>query len=172
MTVKLLDPIAVEDEAANVPPETNPTLQHGAVSHGVVTGCLVGFADNGVTPLVVYPGQQGTAAIAARATMDLHGAHVGREVVLVFEKADPFRPIVIGVLSGIPNGEPKLRSTSVEIEADGERLIVSANDQLVLRCGKAAITLTKAGKVLIAGEYVVSRSNGVNKLKGARVELN
>jgi hypothetical protein len=42
----------------------------------------------------------------------------------------------------------------------------------VLRCGKASITLTSAGKVLIRGTYVLSRSSGVNKIKGGSIQLN
>ncbi len=45
-------------------------------------------------------------------------------------------------------------------------MLVSAKDELVLRCGKASITLTRAGKVLIQGSYVSSRSTGVNRVKG------
>jgi hypothetical protein len=60
----------------------------------------------------------------------------------------------------------------VEIEADAERLIVSAKDQLVLRCGKASITLTKAGKVLIQGTYLSNQSSGVNRIKGGSVQIN
>ena len=53
-----------------------------------------------------------------------------------------------------------------------ERLIVTAKEQVVIRCGKASITLTRAGKVLIQGEYVLSRSAGVNRVKGGSVQLN
>ncbi len=60
----------------------------------------------------------------------------------------------------------------VEVDADGQRLVVSAKEQLVLRCGKASITLTKAGKVTIEGSYVSSRSTGVNRVKGGSVQLN
>jgi hypothetical protein len=49
---------------------------------------------------------------------------------------------------------------------------VSAKERLVLRCGKASVTLTRAGKVIIEGSYVVSRSTGVNRIKGGSVQLN
>jgi hypothetical protein len=51
-------------------------------------------------------------------------------------------------------------------------MIVGAKEQLVLRCGKASITLTKAGKVLIQGAYVSNRSSGVLRLKGGSVNIN
>ena len=38
--------------------------------------------------------------------------------------------------------------------------------------GIGRITLTKAGKVLIEGSYVLSRSTGVNRIKGGSVQLN
>jgi len=60
----------------------------------------------------------------------------------------------------------------VEVDADGQRLFVTAKQQLVLRCGAASITLTKAGKVLIQGSYVSSRSSGVNRIKGGSIQLN
>jgi hypothetical protein len=142
--------------------------------HATVVGELVAIADEGSTPLVVFEGQPGTAALRARSVVDLHAAHIGRAVVLMFEQADPARPIVMGVLRGAagwPQAEvPAL--AQVEVDADGERLLVSARTQMVLRCGKASITLTRAGKVLIQGSYVLSRSTGVNRVKGAAVQIN
>jgi hypothetical protein len=61
---------------------------------------------------------------------------------------------------------------SVEVDADGARLVVTAKEQLVLRCGKASITLTKAGKVLVQGTYVSNRSSGVMRIKGGSVQIN
>jgi len=49
---------------------------------------------------------------------------------------------------------------------------VSAKEQLVLRCGKASITLTKAGKIVIDGAYISCRSSGVYRIKGGSVQLN
>jgi hypothetical protein len=138
---------------------------------GVLTGVLIGFRESGAVPLVIFPGQPQTAAVPARATVDLHGAHIGRPVVLMFDGGDPTRPIVMGCIRG---EAPTLAEQpgQVEVDVDGERLLVTAKEQLVLRCGKASITLTKAGKVLIQGAYVSSRSSGVNRIKGGSVQLN
>lgn len=139
---------------------------------GVMVGELIGITDEGRVPLVLYPGQPGTAALRARTVVDLHGPHIGHGVVLMFEGGDPAHPIIMGVLregAGWPLTEPP---GQVQVEADGERMTVSAREQLVLRCGKASITLTKAGKVLIKGSYLLSRSSGVNRIKGGSVQLN
>jgi hypothetical protein len=140
--------------------------------HGVVIGELLALSDDGTTPLVRFAGQAGESAVAARSSVDLHGPHIGRSVVLVFEQGDPARPIVIGVLRGATGWPQADKPAQVDVDADGQRLIVSAKEQLVLRCGKASITLTKAGKVLIEGAYLLSRSTGVNRIKGGSVQLN
>ncbi len=166
--------VVVEDGADLLRPliegTTNPTLAAPIV--GVVIGDLVAIADDGRAPLVVFPGQPGSAALRARSTVDLHGAHMGRQVVLMFEYGDPHRPLVMGVLREGSENALGPHPGSVEIDVDGARMIVSAKDELVLRCGKASLTLTKAGKVLIDGTYVLSRSSGVNRVKGGSVQLN
>jgi hypothetical protein len=141
-------------------------------SDGVLVGRLVAFKDDGTVPLVTYVGQIGSAALAARSTLDLHGLHVGRDVVLMFEHGDPVRPVIMGCLH-----DPHARSLpeqpgQVEIDVDGSRLVVTAKEQLVLRCGKASITLTREGKVLFHGTYVSNRSTGVLRLKGGSVQIN
>jgi len=140
--------------------------------NGMVIGELVGVADEGRTPLVMFEGQPGTAAVPARSVVDLHGAHVGRAVSLMFERADPARPLVMGVVRGDGGWPADGKPAQVEIDADGERLLVSAREQMVLRCGKASITLTRSGKVLIQGSYVLSRSTGTNRIKGGAVQIN
>jgi hypothetical protein len=136
-----------------------------------VIGELLALAD-GAVPLVRHPLQQSTMAQRARSTVDLHGTHIGRGVLLVFEQGDPERPVVIGVLRDEGAWPLAEAPAHVQVDADGERMVVNAREQLVLRCGKASITLTKAGKVLIEGSYVSSRSTGVNRVKGGSVQLN
>lgn len=139
---------------------------------GVVTGTLIGFKDDGRSPLVLYAGQPGSAAVSAATVIDVHGAYVGRQVALMFENGDPRRPIIMGLLRTPQAWALPEQPGQVEIDADGERLVVTAKEQLVLRCGKASITLTKAGKVLVNGTYVSSRSAGVIRIKGGSVQIN
>ena len=143
-----------------------------ATSNGVVIGELVGMKDEGRTPLVIYSGQRGSDALTARSVVDLYGPHIGSKVVLMFEGGDSRRPIVMGVLRAGEGWPLTEQPGQVEVDADGQRLILSAKEQLVFRCGKASITLTKAGKVLIQGSYVLTRSTGVNRIKGGSVQLN
>lgn len=139
--------------------------------NGVLVGELLAIGADGTAPLVRFSGQADSAAQVARSTIDLHGQHVGAQVVLMFEAGDPRKPIIMGVIRTAAS-ELAPVAGHVEVEADGERFLVTAKEQLVLRCGKASITLTKAGKVLIQGAYISSRSTGVNRVKGGSVLLN
>ncbi len=152
--------------------QASRTALPASMQTGIIVGELIGMTDEGRTPLVCYPGQPGTAAIQARSTIDLHGRHVGQQVVLMFEANDPAKPIIMGILQNGEGWPLDQRPDQVEVDVDGERMIVSAKEQLVLRCGKASITLTKAGKVLIKGSYVLSHSSGISRIKGGSIELN
>jgi hypothetical protein len=134
---------------------------------GVVVGALVGFTDLGA-PLVDFPGNLQDNAISARTTAELSSDDVGREVALLFEEADPSRPILIGPIVN-PGNQAARR---IAVDRDGERFELSAQREIVLRCGNASITLTRAGKILIRGDYVSSYSKGVNKIKGGAVHIN
>ena len=153
----LLDLILADDPAHGgaAPPE--PTR-----IHGVVVGRVAEIGDAG-EPLVDVPGQAVPRAIPARAMVALDATHVGREVALMFEGGDPERPIVMGLMHTPRAAAP---AAPVEASADGERLVFEADKEIVLRCGESSITLTRAGKILIKGAYVLSRSSGVNRILG------
>jgi len=137
-----------------------------------VVGTLVGFSGEGQVPLVLFAGQPGSAALAARSAIDVHAAHIGGQVVLLFEAGDQRRPLIVGLLRTARAWPLPSAPGSVEVEADGQRLVVQATEQLVLKCGNASITLTKAGKILVEGTYVSHRSAGVMRIKGGSVQIN
>ena len=133
-------------------------------TRGLLTGC----ADTG-DPLVDYPSNPTGAPVGAATTVDLTAKDIGREVILVFEDGDLARPIIIGLIAAPTPGK---QTKTVDITADGKRVTIAADDEIVLKCGEASITLTKAGKILIRGAYVLSRSSGTNRIKGGSVQIN
>lgn len=137
---------------------------------GVVVGTLVG-CDGAGLPLVEFPGNPLAAPVPARTTVAIDEHAFGRQAVILCEREDPARPIVIGLLHKTEtNAEAPL--PAIRAELDDERLVLTAEREIVLRCGKASITLTRAGKVLIRGAYLLSRSSGVNRIKGGSVQIN
>jgi hypothetical protein len=109
--------------------------------------------------------------VTARSTIALRRDMLSAEVLVLFENGDATRPIITGVLQNLAP-LPAPAPQGVTIHADETRHVVTAEREIVLRCGDASITLTRAGQVIIQGNYIVSRSSGHNKIKGAAIELN
>ncbi len=110
--------------------------------------------------------------VCARSAVPLRLADRGRTVVLAFESGQPARPIIMGVLQEGLAPEEATPGPALSARVDDERVVITAEKEVCLRCGDASITLTRAGKVLINGHYVLSRSSGYNKIKGAAVDIN
>jgi hypothetical protein len=133
---------------------------------GIVIGTLVELDVIG-SPRVNYPGNPaGPLPACTMAVLD--SGKVGREVALLFEGGDPSKPVVLGVLHRPGRPEPR----ALQVRVDGETIEFTGKQEIVLRCGKASLTLTRAGKVLLRGAYVSSRSSGVNRIKGGSVQIN
>lgn len=133
---------------------------------------LVGF-DLLEQPLVSgLPASPG-AVHEARSTVALRSSMAGREVLVIFENGEIERPIIIGVIETRPlQDSPALPPSARRVTADDERHVIEAGREIVLRCGEASITLTRAGKVIIRGNYILSRSSGYNRIKGAAIDIN
>jgi hypothetical protein len=152
----LLDLIAGEKSSATTP------------IGGVLIGKLAGFDDTR-SPLVNFVADTPRERIVARSMIALRENQVGSSVVLAFERGDPREPIIVGSLW---QSDSSAQQRPIEAELDGERVVLTAKKEIVLRCGKSSITLTRAGKVLIRGAYLLSRSSGVNRVKGGSVQIN
>jgi len=107
-----------------------------------------------------------------------HTNAMGREVLMIFEENDPGRPVIIDTLYSLlheitdHSSDALMAETPEEVSVDRKRIMIDAEEEIVLRCGEASITLTRAGKVLIRGNYLLSRSSGANRIKGGSVQIN
>ena len=135
---------------------------------GVVIGVFVGF-DKDRSPLVAYPGNPHEEGTPAQCTTRLQSDDIGRDVALLFESGDPSRPVLIGK---IERSHEKASDTLDLTKLEGDQITIKAGTEIVFKCGKASITLTKAGKIIVRGTYLLNRSSGVNKIKGASVQIN
>lgn len=131
---------------------------------GVTTARFVGLDGDERFLIESVPGE---APVAAASTVALHDADAGVAVVVALEGGDARRPVIIGRLH-----RRACRVPSLQPRVDGERLVLAAEREIELRCGEASIVLTRAGKVLIKGNYVLTRSRGANRIKGAYVDIN
>ncbi len=162
--------------------ENIQTLEISRQIEGVRVGKIVSV-DEGGRVLVDFPGNmQGPVPARFANSIKLktlsQAASAGQEVLLVFENNDPELPIIIDTMHSLLDDISEPPAITLEAEkpedvvVDGRRVTFDAKEEIVLRCGKASITLTRAGKVLIRGVYLLSRSSGVNRIKGGSVQIN
>ena len=149
---------------------------------GVLVGRLAAIGQGG-EPRVDFPGAP-PDGVAARSMVAVGVAQIDHEVALLFEGGDPQKPLIMGLMHrfheapsaaeapSASDADPPARAAQPTVENDGERLVFEAEKEIVLRCGKSSITLTRAGKILIRGAYVLTRSSGVNRIQGGSVQIN
>jgi Domain of unknown function (DUF6484) len=163
---ELLDLVLAEHAARTAEPPLPKRVE------GLVVARIVGV-DAGGAPCVVFPGvdEQG---VPARAMMAITEAEVGRDVALMFDGADRDKPVIMGLMfqPQTPRKPPVFSRSGTKATVDGERLVFSAEREIVLQCGEASITLTRAGKVLVRGTYILSRSSGTHRIQGGSVQIN
>jgi hypothetical protein len=128
-------------------------------------GCEVALLFEGGDP--AHPIVMGKMHVAGAAPVDA-GQPAGRPRAPVDAGQPAGRPRA-PVDAGQPAGRPR---APVDATRDGERIEVRAEREIVLSCGDASITLTRAGKILIRGKYVLSRSSGVHRIQGGTVQIN
>lgn len=126
----------------------------------------------------------------AMTTVALKQADIGRQVAVSFLNSNIEQALILGVIYSpfyeyLDQVEVAPASSEQEIDeqddaidlqhpvkVDGKNVVIEGKDQVELRCGEASITLTKSGKVLIRGKYLLNRASGVNRIIGGSVQVN
>jgi len=153
----------------------------------IIIGTLSGINDDG-QPLVQYHNGVPSKTFAALTTQALTNKQIGRQVALLFANGDPESPVIMGLIHsplqdmletfGNSNNSQKeeielhAEHKIDDVQVDGERIVLKGKKEIVLKCGEASITLTRSGKVLIRGKYLLNRSSGVNRIMGGSVQVN
>ncbi len=169
--------MSTHDTLAAVLPES-PAVEAAATGADIAT--IAGIAADGTALLEIGAGRSLVAAVrfAIPVTRDRVETAVAerQQVVVVFECGDRGKPIVIGFIEPVREAPPVdlagQEMPSIEADADGRRVKLTARDEIVLQCGAASITLRRNGRVIVRGTYVETHSDGTNRIKGGQVQIN
>lgn len=142
-----------------------------AVPGEVFIGTLAGIGPDG-RPLVTVAAS--IQPLAALSTLAITHRHLGRQVAVMFAHGQADQPVILGVIHSplleLLVGAPDTKTTDAGI--DGRRVLLKGQEEIVLRCGEASITLRKDGKIVLKGKYLLSDSAGVHRLVGGSVQVN
>ena len=178
MTYKAPETIQIEESSSSA----------AVIAPGeIIIGTLLSIDEQGRL-LVDFPGNPAEAPLAAITTLGLNQQNIGRQVALLFVNGDLRQPVVMGMIhsplqamldSFEQTAHQGDESVAIEsdlhvddVEVNGKRVVFEAQEEMVFKCGESSITLTKSGKVLIRGKYLLNRSSGVNRIMGGSVQVN
>jgi len=164
-----------------------PSSRAHAAGTAAALGRIVAV-DAAGTVSVQIPGTPGARAARLAAPLSREELFAAREtggsVVLVFENGDAALPIIVGLIQAAnPEHAPQASADApenansgvprvLEADVDGKRVRIVAQDEIVLECGSASITLRRNGRVVVRGTYIESYSDGTNRIKGGQVRIN
>lgn len=175
---------------AAAPRATAQARELPAVSEEAFRGSRLGRivgADAGSGVRVDYDGNI-HGPLAAQTTLALSPEVVERAIaarqpaVLLFDGADSRRPLLVGLIQ--PAKDAKLLEELLEplpaptpadplvAKVDGKRVVIEGEQEVVLRCGEATITLQSDGKVVVRGTQIVSTAKGTHRIRGGAVRIN
>jgi hypothetical protein len=165
----------------------------------VVIGLFNGLNDQGEA-LVDYPDNPSNRLLTAISTVALNQNQSGRQVAMLFAEGNPEKPVIVGLIhsmlyemiedfeltsvdqenaasvSECQEGDRKQAEIQSrddnQVYVDGKQICIEGTEEVTFKCGKASITLTKSGKILIRGTYLLNRSTGVNRIMGGSVQVN
>lgn len=101
-----------------------------------------------------------------RARTLVEDLHLGAKVLLAFDGGDPTRPIVLGIV----HERAGIQGRTIHLKAS--RIVLEAQDELLLQCGEGSFEARRDGKVNVKGRNVTSRATRTHKVRGATVLIN
>ncbi|PTL84324.1 hypothetical protein DAT35_11485 [Vitiosangium sp. GDMCC 1.1324] len=144
---------------------------------------MVGTAPDGAV-LVDFPGNR-VGPLPARASLSLDAETLARAAaqrqgaILLFENGDPSLPLLVGLLqvqSSTPLIDAVLERSLEDVpkvaRVDGRQVVIEGRDEVVLRCGKATLTLRRDGQVVLRGVNIRTEADEVQRIKGSKVQIN
>ena len=115
----------------------------------------------------------GQRNVPARSCVALIPEHVGREVVITWVDGDAeTQPVIMGVVRAPIDAVREAANPRVDAVVDAERVVLTGKREVVLRCGKASVTLSADGSVVVKGAKLLTSATGVHRIRGGAVQIN
>ncbi len=150
-------------------PGAEPALPEGAVLGWVDRvddeGIWVDTEHNAGPPMLAL-----SVVALTRAELDA-AVEARRDAVLMF-LAGGGQPVLLGLRQSVPTLEVDTANADLSATVDGKKVRIDGKEEIVLRCGKASITMRRNGRIVIRGVQVESRATGRNRIKGGAVLIN
>jgi len=146
------------------------TATESLVGTQVLRGTLVEIKTDGT--LLVRPDGDPAGIVACDALVSSGPLHPGATVVYAMPPSSQHRGCVLGAVGPYRPPSGQSNEDNPHLVADKTTIELTADTKLVLKCGEGSISIGQDGTIIIKGARILSRSKGVNKIKGASVQIN
>ncbi len=154
------------------PAEALALTEVAGSARGTLRLAYLAIVDAQTGVFVRYCDREGEAVLPALSTIALRESDVGQRVLVAPLAGDAEQPVILGLLQQAPVLPAAPAQPARELRVNGRSIEIEGGEQIVLRSGKASITLDASGRIVIKGMEIVSRARGSNKVKGASVLIN
>lgn len=159
-------PVATVQEPA-IAPETFAGALTGHLAGIDEAGRLLFCEDGSATPYAVVIGLPLADEEVAAA------AQAQQRALVIKPDNQPLRPVLVALLREGVSAEARDKAVGEPAtRINGQAVAIDAQQSLELSCGRARITLHSDGRIELNGDYLLSRSRGPIKLKGATIDIN
>ncbi len=111
--------------------------------------------------------------LLARTVVPIVQADIGREVAVCFAEGSRSEPLILGfVLSAAQLDAARSPVAPLVAKVEQERVVIRAEHEIELRCGKSSLVLSADGKIVLKGESLLSRATGPHRIRGGSVQIN
>jgi len=116
------------------------------------------------------------ACLTATAARRQPQLQAGDRVLILTGESEDDPPVIVDLIAtpvpSIADAQDGGASAEHHVRVDGREVVIEADQELVLRCGRASITLKRNGKIVLKGDHLLSYSRGTNRIKGGSVHIN
>ncbi|TGB74231.1 hypothetical protein CRI66_21985 [Escherichia sp. E4694] len=136
--------------------------------HDMLLGRIVTIDDSGI--FVVF----GNTQARAMSLCPVEKKDVGRVCAIQFIQGDLTKPVVMGFIqsTSYSTSSEIAQTDNIAVVRQGNRVVIKADDELVLQCGESCIVMTAEGTVYIRALYIDSHAQATHRLRGGSVQVN
>ena len=147
-----------------------------SVSVGAKRGTIVSFGDDGLVLVALENDQSRVYPCELLENDSLRNTPLQSGDKVIFLPPDSYDTFGC-ILGRVTRHRPKVNDIIDQSEEQiqkisGRQIEIHADSGLLLKCGKGSISIKEDGTIIVKGSRLLSRSSGINKIKGAAVQIN
>lgn len=143
---------------------------------GAISGHLAGIDDEGRILFNDAHSKEPYPVVIGLSLSDdevAEAAHLKRRALVITTREKQVQHVLVALLRERITVEAREKDFSqLKAHVNGNAIDIEAKNSLALKCGRSKITLHADGRIEINGDYLLSRSRGPIKLKGATIDIN